>query len=314
MAPLPKSRSQTVEAIFAAYAADAGDGFRPHLGASLIGNECERALWLDFRWATRQCHPGRLLRLFETGQQEEARFVRNLRRIGVTVLEVDPQTGRQWRVEACGGHFGGSLDAVAIGLPEAPRTWHVCEFKTHNAASFAELRKKGVQQAKPQHFAQMQVYLHLTGMTRALYLAVDKDCDDLHAERIHADSDEGQRLLGKAQRIIFTERPPVRISDDPAWYQCRMCPHHPLCHEEARAERTCRSCLHVTPLETGVWQCSPTARAIPSGDQRAGCTSHIFIPDLVAGEQVDAAPNGTWVEYRLPDGTLWRDGQGGAPC
>ena len=124
MALLPNPNPPTVEAIFAAYESDNGDGFRPHLGASLIGKECERALWLDFRWAVRSKFGGRMLRLFETGQQEENRLIRNLRRIGVTVLDVDPKTGRQWRVQACGGHFGGSLDAAAIGVIEAPKSWH----------------------------------------------------------------------------------------------------------------------------------------------------------------------------------------------
>ena len=31
---------------------------------------------------------------------------------------LDPETGRQFRVEAHGGHFGGSLDGVALGLLE----------------------------------------------------------------------------------------------------------------------------------------------------------------------------------------------------
>ena len=157
MAELPDISSPTRDAIFAAYEADTRDGFRSHLGASLIGKECERALWYDFRWTTRSKHPGRLLRLFETGQLEEARLVRNLRRTGATVLEVDPETGRQIRVQAHGGHFGGSLDGVAINLLEAPRTWHVLEFKTHSNKSFGDLVAKKVRESKPQHFAQMQI-------------------------------------------------------------------------------------------------------------------------------------------------------------
>ena len=140
MAPLPPRASPTVEAILAAYEADAGDGFREHLGASVIGRECDRALWYEFRWITRAAQGGRMLRLFETGRLEEERLIRNLRRIGVTVLDVDPDTGRQWHVQAHGGHFGGSLDGVGLGIPEAPKTWHVLEFKTHNARSFAELK------------------------------------------------------------------------------------------------------------------------------------------------------------------------------
>ena len=30
----------------------ADDGLRQHLGASLIGKPCERALWYTFRWTT----------------------------------------------------------------------------------------------------------------------------------------------------------------------------------------------------------------------------------------------------------------------
>ena len=167
MAELPETPTPTLTAIYADYEARQGNGFRDHLGASIIGKSCARALWYDFRWVTPARHSGRLLRLFETGQLEEDRLVRNLRATGATVLEVDPETGRQFRVEAHGGHFGGSLDGVAIGILEAPKTWHVLEFKTHGVKSFNELTAKGVVLAKPQHAAQMQIYMHLTGITRA---------------------------------------------------------------------------------------------------------------------------------------------------
>ena len=68
MAELPHATCPTRDAIYAAYEKDSGDGFRAHLGASIIGKECERALWYDFRWVTQAKLPGRLLRLFETGQ------------------------------------------------------------------------------------------------------------------------------------------------------------------------------------------------------------------------------------------------------
>lgn len=304
MAELPAITSPTREAIFAAYEEDADDGFRAHLGASLIGKECERALWYDFRWTTVARHPGRLLRLFETGQLEEARIVRNLRRTGATVLEVDPDTGRQWRVQAHGGHFGGSLDAVALNLREAPKTWHVLEFKTHAAKSFVDLVAKGVQKSKPQHYAQMQIYLRLTGMTRAMYLAVNKDNDDLYVERVEVDGEFADRLLAKAGRTIFAAQPPERISDDPAWYQCRLCSHAGICRHEVPAAVNCRTCLGSTPVEGG-WQCEREQRAIPESEQRGGCSLHLYIPDLVPGEQIDAGAD--WVEYRLPDGRIWRD-------
>ncbi len=305
MAVLPPRPTPTIEAIFASYERDAGEGFRVHLGASLIGKECERALWYDFRWATRSRFPGRILRLFETGQLEEARLVRNLRRTGATVLDADPETGRQWRVETHGGHFGGSLDAVAIGLLEAPKTWHVVEFKTHSAKSFTELKRDGVRKSKPRHWAQMQVYLRLTGMTRAMYVAVCKDTDEIHAERLPADREEGERLIAKAERIIHAQPPPARISEDPAWWQCRACEHHDICHGGGAAEVTCRSCLHATPVENG-WHCVRWDRRLSTTDQRLACERHLYIPDLVPGEVLDAGDD--WVEYRMRQGGVWING------
>jgi hypothetical protein len=302
MTALPETPSPTRDAIFASYETDADTGFRPHLGASQIGKSCERALWYDFRWTTPAGFPGRILRLFETGQLEEARIVRNLRRVGATVLEVDPETGRQWRVEAHGGHFGGSLDAVALGLLEAPKTWHVVEFKTHSAKSFRELVAKGVAEAKPQHWAQMQVYMHLTGLTRAMYLAVCKDTDDLYVERVRADGEAAERLLAKAGRVIHAPRPPARISGDPAWFECRFCDHHDLCHGDAAAAVTCRSCLHSSAVEGG-WHCARWDQALGDQEQRAACARHLFIPDLVPGEVADAGDD--HVVYRMRDGATW---------
>ncbi|CAK0756712.1 PDDEXK_1 domain-containing protein [Azospirillaceae bacterium] len=305
MVALPLQSSPTLDAIYAAYEADAADGFRDHLGASLIGKECLRALWFDFRWTTRAAFSGRMLRLFETGQLEEARIVRNLRRTGATVLEVDPETGRQWRVGAHGEHFGGSMDAVAVGLLEAPKTWHVLEFKTHSVKSFAELKRQSVQTSKPMHYAQMQVYLHLTGMMRAMYVAVCKDTDEIYIERLHADPAVGEALLTKAGRVIEAVRPPEKLSLDSTWWKCRLCEHHGLCHDGGSAERNCRTCLHSSPVESG-WHCSRFNRTLSSTDQRKGCNHHLYIPDLVPGEQVNAGDD--WVKYQMPDGSVFIDG------
>jgi hypothetical protein len=306
MAALPSPASPTVTAIYASYEAAADNGYRSHLGASLIGTECERAIWYTFRWATRARHTGRLLRLFDTGNLAESRFVADLRRIGVTVLDLDPATGCQWNLRDASGHFGGSMDAVAKGLPEAPTTWHVCEFKTHSAKSFAKLKADGVAASKPLHWAQMQAYMQLAGLDRAFYLAVCKDTDELYQERVHHDAEAGLRILAKAARIIGAVRPPARISQDPAWWQCRFCDHHAVCHAGAAPERHCRSCLHASPVQGGDWHCARHSAPLDRRDQEAGCAAHLYLPDFVAAEQVDAGED--WVSYRLPDGTEWRDG------
>ena len=186
------SLNDTVTKIYEQYENTQEDSRRPHLGASLIGEECKRKLWYIFRWIERQHHDGRLLRLFDTGNHAEPRFVKDMRDIGIEVHDVNPK-GDQWRVSDDTGHFGGSMDGCAKGLPEAPSTWHVVEFKTHGDKSFTDLAGKlvkppshkypvrqggkGVRQSKPQHYAQMQIYMGFTGMKRAFYLAVNKNTD-----------------------------------------------------------------------------------------------------------------------------------------
>ena len=306
MAPLPEPSMPTVDAIFRAYEAAARDGFREHLGASLIGHECERHLWYGFRWVRHAQHAGRLLRLFETGQIEEARLIKNLRAAGVTVMDVDPATGRQWAVKACRGHFGGSADGVAIGILEAPKAHHVTEFKTHNAKSFAALQKHGLAKSKPQHLAQLQVYMHLLGVERGFYLAACKDTDALYSERVRPDVVLAERLLAKAERIINAPRPPAKLSEDPSYYICNWCDHKGICHGSDLAERNCRTCLHSSPVDNGAWHCAARDILLSLRNQRAGCMStHRYVPELVAGEQIDV--QGDAIVYRLHSGAEWVD-------
>ena len=159
MAPIPQTDS-TVSLIYRAWAKRENRPPRSHLGASMIGRPCEREAWYAFHWALYPEFEGRILRLFDRGQREEPVFIRDLRQAGITVHAVDPETGKQFQFSDFGGHVGGSMDGAALGLPEAPKTWHVLEFKTHSSKSFEATVRDGVQKAHPEHYAQMQMYMH----------------------------------------------------------------------------------------------------------------------------------------------------------
>lgn len=282
MATLPEPLHSLAASIYRWREATAEDGLRPHLGASLIGHPCGRYLWLTFRWAARPAWEGRMLRLFDRGQREEAVIVTELRGIGAEVSECQPD-GSQWRVSACGGHFGGSLDGVARRLPGGSETnWELLEFKTHNKASYKELADKGVREAKWQHYGQMQAYLALTGMTRANYIAICKDDDQIYHERIQADAETGRAMLDRAQSVIFAAEPLPKISHKPDWYQCKGCHYHGQCHGTDAPLPTCRSCAHATPEKDGRWHCERHHRNLDRAEQQAGCQAHRFIPALLA--------------------------------
>jgi len=315
MAALPAPKSQTVEAIYAYWAGQL-DQPRAYLGGSVLGRECERQLWYGFRWATGgEAFDGRMRRLFDRGQREEAVFVQELRAIGCTVHDVDPTTGQQFRFKSVGGHAAGGIDAVAVGVLEAPKTYHLVEMKTHNARSFADLVKKGVAAAKPEHFAQMQIYMRWANLERALYLAVNKDTDELYAERIRVDTAAGEQLEAKAERVIYAAEPLPRISEDAAFFKCKFCPASAVCHTALLPAVSCRTCLHATPEPDGDgrWSCAKWGADIPLDAQRAGCESHLYIPALLArwGAVEDASENEGWVAYRAEDGLEFRNGPWG---
>ncbi len=334
---LPRE-SPIVSAIYDHYKTE-GDAEEPrgYLGASIIGHHCSRYLWYLFRGCTKEDFPGRLYRLFDTGDREEERMAENLRSIGCVVhTHVPPPSPayiediaakpKQFEINTVYGHFSGHMDGCALGIPTAEKTWHVLEFKTHNTKSFGKLTKEGVKKSKPVHYAQMQIYMHETGMTRALYLAVNKDTDELYAERVYYDKTSAESLLAKAKQIIFARVPPARITERPDWYECKFCSAHSLCWGIGEVALpvpsiTCRQCCHSSPTKDGRgrWVCEKQGRALSWLDQKAACDEHLVLPGLLSfAEPTDygKTPNPSpsmkdfeFIEFTNADGNKWRHGQ-----
>jgi hypothetical protein len=294
----PHMTPATVRAIYEHYKTKRQGGHRPHLGGSQIGRECARAIWYQFRHAATPEFEGRMLRLFETGDREEDRLVENLRAVGVTVWARDPDTGKQFRYEAHGGHFALSLDGVGQGFAESGKP-HLLEFKTMNDKAFKDIQAKGLQASKPVYWAQVQVGMHLAGLDRAYFFAVCKSSDEIYAERVRYDAAEGMKLIAKAGQIIFSDTPPSRLSDDPSFYMCKFCEFAPVCHQWAVPEVNCRTCAHVSPEQDGTWSCA-------AGGDLTPCPAHIFNPHMLTGWTITDAGD-DWIEYTTPDGEIIRN-------
>jgi hypothetical protein len=235
----PYLKSATAQAIDAASADAQTPRHSRRLGGSAIGNDCNRAIWYQFRWAyPPERFDGRMLRLFDTGHMYEDRLLRAMERAGITI------SGQQDEGDAIGGHFIAKIDGRAYRVPEAPKTEHLVECKTHNDKSFKALEKNGVAKHKPAHMAQMQVYMHVLGLTRALYVAANKNDDAIYVERVDYDVAAATDLMLKAERIIRADRPPAKLHEDPASkaaWACNYCVAAPQCHFKAFAERNCRT-------------------------------------------------------------------------
>ena len=181
-----------VNAIFDHYFNTYNGEFRGHLGASMGGEPCLRKLWYSFRWVSMVLHEGRIQRLFQRGHKEEPYFAEDLQKIGVNVLTED-QDGNQYRLTCPENyHIGGSCDGfgeVKTGRFQmlVQGEWVVVEMKTHNDKSYKKLLKEGVRTSKPLHYSQMNLYMKWSGLTKALYISVNKNTDELYVEIIDFD-------------------------------------------------------------------------------------------------------------------------------
>lgn len=273
--------------------ANAKEPKRGYLGASIIGAKCERYLWYTFRECCEEKFDGRMLRLFDNGDCEEERMIKDLRAIGCKVCPIW-QHGEQFAVFDFGDHFSGHLDAIMCKYPgDDPNTWYVGEFKTHNKRSFEDLKTLKVQRSQPKHYAQMQVYMHKMTLKKALYLAVNKNNEELYAEVVEYNKDDAEALMLKAKRIITATEPPPRYSEDRATFDCTYCSANSVCWgnpnlakpEDALPRKSCRQCTHIKPdiEQPGAkWICG---EHYDCDTQVNPCVHHTFIPGLLPEEK-----------------------------
>lgn len=258
------------------------DGLRTHLGGSAIGGECMREVWFGFRWAHTEQFEGRMLRLFARGHKAEDTFADLLRGLGAKVWTTDPDTGKQIRISAFGGHYGGATDGVAVGLPMLPPEVPpgapvLLEMKTHNDKSFKDLLKQGLCASKPKHYKQAQTYMHHTGIKFCLYMAVNKNTDELWCWFFAYDPVMGQHLTNRAETIIFGEGIPPRISEHASWFKCKFCAMAGVCHGSAMPLINCRTCFNSVPQPDGTWTCKRGNQEIQT-TPKTGCGEHFFHP------------------------------------
>jgi hypothetical protein len=267
----PKPEQQIINRIYAAIQKEKADPdlYLGRLGSSFIGEECIRQIWLDWRGFAREQFEGRMLRLFETGHLQEARIVDDLRRAGFAVWDKQ-EDGRQYEFNDSTGHFITKVDGVVKDVPESDKP-HVLEVKTHNKNSFSSLLKKGVQEAKPTHYAQMQISMALGGFTRALYVAVCKDDEQFYVERIREDKETQAKLQQKIIKLTEARLRPAGISDDGSSFGCKFCSMKAVCVKEVEPLRHCRTCSMCTPGQEGKWVCELNKHTLTLDEQRKGC-------------------------------------------
>jgi hypothetical protein len=250
---------------------------RNHLGGSMIGEPCERKLWLSFRWTFDKTLEGRTYRLFNRGHCEEPRFERWLKQAGFQIWSLD-QNGQQFKISHANGHLGGSLDGIAI-LPKKYNYKEpiLLEYKTNGTGPrFKELLDYKVEVAKPMHYSQMCFYAAdpKYNFKYALYLNVNKNDDQIHVEFLDLNLKKGEMLREKGARIINMMKAPFPSYRDKTNFNCKFCDAAKVCWGDEPAMKNCRSCEFSKPIENSNWFCSFYNSVIPIEFIPKGCEKY----------------------------------------
>jgi len=206
-------------------------------------------------------------RLFGRGHREEPEIVKELEKVGLEFW------GDQTEMIGFAGHAKGHCDGMCKGVLEAPKTVHLAEFKTMNDKSFKQTKKEGVKLSKPTYYAQMQRYMHGLKLTRALFVAVNKNDDSWYIERVEYDATFAEALLGKEADIILAEIPPTKPFH-PSYYECKFCSARGICHGGEEIHKTCRTCVHIDIKNEGKWGCLYHKKDLTTEEQRHGCDDY----------------------------------------
>lgn len=272
-----------------AYRADEDGGFRQHLGASILGTKCARAIFYGWRWAHKPHFNGKTLRLFNRGHLEEGRLIALLLMIGVQVYQQD-EVGKQFKISFANGHGGGSGDGKLVGIPDIPKDkFCLFEAKTHGEKSFIKLAgvaveengyfvykyPLGVKEAKPEHYVQMVTYMNKMNIDYALYTAVNKNTDHLYMEIVPRDDMTAEKFLDRGLKIVYVDQPPPQINNSITSYDCIWCDHKLICHRHALPSVNCRTCMYSKPSEKDkTWFCNKHSATIPEDVMQVGCSTY----------------------------------------
>lgn len=313
MVRVPNFEDLTLRAIDSIMESSQDNNPRGYLGASAVGDPCERKLWFNFRWVRRTFIEAGGLRRINDGHRGEQVVAALLRAVPGIDLSTEKEPGVQHSFEDLGGHFRGNCDGLLMGLLQDPSTLYVWECKVVNENKYKKLQKLCMTEEASAlknwdyvYYAQAQIYMHFFKATKHYLTAASPGVRDLTSVVTEYNPQEAQMFVDKAKRVIFANKPPSKLSEDPAWHECKYCTFHNVCHGTQMPEhKSCRTCLHSTPLQTGGWKCELHGKKLELEVQKRGCESHLFVPDLIPGEQINSGPN--WVEYTMRDGTVWID-------
>ena len=208
---------------------------RQYVGASGIGDDCERRLQFDFAGAPREKEPEKLtLRKFDFGHMIEELAGCWFQDAGFKLVQQSQKTGARYRFVQMDGDFSGEPDGVFIDGPKIeglryPAMW---EHKAVGAKTFREIKKDGLKKARPKYWSQIHTCMAYLNLEQTVFTVTNLDSGEQLNLIYDLEPDEAQRMTDRAVRIIESTRAgellprPFAKSDH---YECRWCSFSKRC-------------------------------------------------------------------------------------
>lgn len=198
------------------------DAHRDYIGASQIGNPCDRSIWYEFNCFDREVDRVKVSKTYDVGRNLEHLIARYISESGIWIDRPDHAYSDKEIPQ-----FRGHIDGLLRLTNQEPI---VIEIKTCKASSFARFVKHGLKKWSPNYYDQMQSYLGMTGYQNGVLLAFNKDDSQLHEEWVEFDCIHYEMLKDKVKRIITSEDAPDRINRSPLFHVCQMCNFRKVCN------------------------------------------------------------------------------------
>lgn len=199
---------------------------RDYMGASILGEECDRKLWYSYKIPWTVDDP-RLQRIFDMGNIIEDYVIKLLKDAGITVYDVDSDGEQFGFVD---GKIAGHSDGVLIGLPESSKP-HLFECKSANETSFKKFVKDGLKKTNDKYWAQVHIYMQKLKLERCLFVVMNKNTQELYLERVKYDKFVADHYLLRGHEIAAMETEPDRKYAKKTFYKCKWCNYKDRCWE-----------------------------------------------------------------------------------
>jgi hypothetical protein len=211
---------------------------RNYLGASSIGDSCERKLWYGVQGTQREPIKWQGLYAIEDGHRTEDLIAERLRLVPGIELWTHREDGSQFGFEDFGERFRGHIDGVIRGLLQAPKTPHIWENKSVNEAKFKKFQKAAAEKGEKNalkawdliYYAQAVVYMSYFDLTRHYLTVTTPGGRDIASCRTEANPTYAEALREKGKGILNATEPSARVSENPSWWECKFCPFWETCH------------------------------------------------------------------------------------